>query len=466
MWKPWIICMLVICQGFGPCVAVAQEESTDQVRSLTLSPMPEAREALKYRLETPASKLKNANAALLYHSAAAQCPEDGQDKLYDKIDQWRDMPVDQWPRDEVSEALGRFSASFRLIELAAARSRCEWDMPIEEGFAMLMPALSTYRQLAFALSLRLRLEIADGEVDQALDTFRQGLAMARGIGEGPTIIQDLVAIAIGAMMFREMHEFIAMPEAPNLYWALSDLPMPFISLRQSMSYEYDLMYWELPELRDLDQKILSESSALALVNKTFRKFGESGMGDDVAFKLLPMAWVLTHYADAKAFLLERGRDASYLETVPAAQAVMLYQFQEFKEVRDTAFKWFSLPYAEYRMRAHEYDKAVSAVRQRGLKSNLFTMFLPALSRIRFLEARVSRDIELIRVLEALRMHAADQGAFPKTLADVTVVPVPKDPVTGEPFLYEYEDARHVRVEAPPVEEQNRKRPVFELTLRQ
>ena len=466
MCKRWMIVLLMLCQVLGPCVAGAQEDTSIQLRSLTLSPMAEAREALKIRLQTRMSEQKNANAAVLYHSAAAQCPEDGEDKLYDKLDQWRDMPTDELPRDEVRKALHQFRASFRLIELAVVRSHCEWDMPIEEGFAMMMPSLATYRRIAFALSLKLRLEIADGQVDEALATLTSGLAMARGIGEGPTLIQDLVGIAIGAMMFRHVGDFMAMPEAPNLYWALTDLPVPLISLRQSMSYEYDMMYWEIPELRDLGQKVLSDAQASALVNKMFKKFADAGMWENMASKLLPLGWVMVHYVDAKAFLADRGFEASRIEAMPAAQTVMLYQFQEFKEVRDTAFKWFSLPYAEYRMRAHEYDKAVSAVRQRGLKSNLFTMFLPALSRIRFLEARVSRDIELIRVLEALRMHAADQGAFPKTLADVTVVPVPKDPVTGEPFLYEYEDARHVRVEAPPVEEQNRKRPVFELTLRQ
>ncbi len=63
------------------------------------------------------------------------------------------------------------------------------------------------------------------------------------------------------------------------------------------------------------------------------------------------------------------------------------------------------------------------------------------------------------------MHAAaNQGSFPKALDDVTIVPVPKDPVTGQAFVYTYKDNRHVRLEAPEVPEQKNKRPVFELTL--
>jgi hypothetical protein len=455
-----------MCQFFGASPAGAQEDSTVQLRSLTVSLMPEAREALKVRLMPRMFDLKNANAAVLYQSAAAECPQGREDKLFDKIDQWRDMPVEELPRDEVSKALNQFSTSFRLIDLAAVRSRCEWDMPIEEGFSMLMPSLSTYRSLVFALSVKLRLEIADGKVDEALRTLRSGLAMARGIAEGPTLIQDLVGIAISALMFKNVGEFMALPDFPNLYWALSDLPVPFISLRQSLSYEYDIMYWEIPELRDLDQKLLSDSQASALVNKMFKKFGDAGFWDHSATRLLPLAWVMMHYVDAKAFLADRGMDASRIEAMPAAQVVMLYQFQEFKEVRDGMFKWFTLPYAQYRVHADEYDKTADKITQRGLKSNVFAIFLPALSRCRFLEARLCRDIEMLRVIEALRMHAAaNQGAFPKTLDDVTVVPLPDDPVTGGAFVYVYKDSRHVRLEVPKAKEQNKKRPVFELTLR-
>jgi hypothetical protein len=64
------------------------------------------------------------------------------------------------------------------------------------------------------------------------------------------------------------------------------------------------------------------------------------------------------------------------------------------------------------------------------------------------------------------MHAAaNNGTFPKALDDVTVVPVPLDPVTGDAFVYVYTDSRHVRVEAPEVKEQPKKRLVYELTLR-
>jgi hypothetical protein len=465
MCKPWMIGLLVTCQMLALCVAGAQEDQTIQLRSLTLSPMPEAREALKYRLSPRAYELQNTNAAILYQSAAAWCPEGDDDDLDDKIDQWRDMPIKDLPRDDVLAALGRFRASFRSIELATSRGRCEWDMPMEEGFSMLLPSLSTFRKMAFALSVKTRLQVADGQTDEALATITHGLAMGRGIAQGPTLVQDLVGISISAMMFKNTSELMGSPNAPNLYWALTELAVPYVDFRQSMGYEYDMMYWEIPELRDLEGETLSEAQASALVGKTFKRFSDAGLGEQEFLGLLPMAWVMLHYADAKLFLTDRGMAASRFEAMPAAQAVILYQFKEFREVRDSVFKWLALPYSQYRVHAEQHNKAIRTVSQRGSKTNLFAMYLPGLSRCRFLGARLCRDIDILRVIEALRLHAAaNQGAFPKTLDEVTLVPIPVDPVSGQPFVYTYRGSRHVRLEAPEVREQTKKRPVFELTM--
>ncbi len=465
MCKSWKIWSLVACLMVGACVAGEEEEGTVQVRHLTLSPVGEAREALKHRLMPRTYELKDTNAALQYQSAAAQCPEKGEEDIYDKIDTWKGMPLDDLPRDEIQDVLRQFSAAFRSIELATSRRRCEWDMPMEEGFSMLLPSLSKYRRMTFALALKARLQVADGQSDEALATITHGLAMGRGIAEGPTLIQDLVGIGISAAMLKNTSELMGSPDAPNLYWALSELPSPLVDFRQSMGYEYDLMCWEIPELLDIDDKIFSPAQASALVGKTFKKFSDAGGGGDRFLDLLPMAWVMLHYTDAKAFLAECGVAASRIEAMPAAQAVMMYQFQEFREVRDSLFKWLALPYPQYRLHADQHGKAMRAASERGLKTNLFMMYLPALSRCRFLGARLCRDVDLLRVIEALRLHAAaNEGAFPKTLDDVTLVPVPVDPVSGQPFVYTYKDSQHVRLEAPEVSEQIKKRPVFELTM--
>ena len=370
MCKRWMIAIYVLCQILTLTNVIRADVDDIQIHELTVSPVSESCPALRYRLQKRVYQLKNDNAAVLYHSAIEECPQ-GDDNLFEKIDQWRDMPLDQLPCGEVRQALYPFRPTFRCLELAALRSRCEWDMPIEEGFSMLMPSLGTYRKIAYALSVQARLEIAEGQIDEALDTLTTGLSLARGLGKGPTVIQDLVGIAIAAVMFDQVGELIESPETPNLYWALTELPSPLIDLRHSLSYEYDLMFWEIPELRDLDQKILSEAQAAELVRKTFQKFSDAGLWDQIDFDMLPMAWVMMHYVDAREFLFERNWELSRIEALPAAQVVMLYQFHEFQEAKDEMFKWMTLPYRQYREYIEKSDQAFDEVSQRGIKRKSF-----------------------------------------------------------------------------------------------
>jgi hypothetical protein len=51
--------------------------------------------------------------------------------------------------------------------------------------------------------------------------------------------------------------------------------------------------------------------------------------------------------------------------------------------------------------------------------------------------RADRIIALLRIFEALRLKAAShEGKLPDSLAGITEVPIPNDPVTGKAFEYE------------------------------
>jgi len=64
------------------------------------------------------------------------------------------------------------------------------------------------------------------------------------------------------------------------------------------------------------------------------------------------------------------------------------------------------------------------------------------------------------------MFAAEHsGQFPASLGEITAVPIPTDPVTGEDFIYRRIDARNARLEAPVSPAESSRRPVYELTVR-
>ena len=50
--------------------------------------------------------------------------------------------------------------------------------------------------------------------------------------------------------------------------------------------------------------------------------------------------------------------------------------------------------------------------------------------------RLQRQVDALRCIEALRLYAAaHKGKLPARLDDITVVPIPTDPVTSKPFGY-------------------------------
>ena len=79
-----------------------------------------------------------------------------------------------------------------------------------------------------------------------------------------------------------------------------------------------------------------------------------------------------------------------------------------------------------------------------------SLFLPAVQAFRSATVRHERDIATLRVLEALRIHAAAQdGRLPEKLSDITEVPIPLDPVSGKPFEYRLE-GKTAHLQGPPL----------------
>ena len=72
---------------------------------------------------------------------------------------------------------------------------------------------------------------------------------------------------------------------------------------------------------------------------------------------------------------------------------------------------------------------------------LASLLVPALQISRGAQVRLAREVASIRVIEALRMYAAEHhGQLPKRLADIDKFPVPTNPATEKPFEYRLEGA--------------------------
>jgi hypothetical protein len=453
-------------------ISYGADNKTDksiEIITLSLPPASEPVPALSYRLLPRYIDQKTGNAALLYYSAAGLYPDGNTEELDENINKWRDLPVEQLNRKEVEEVLSSFSSCFHQIKLAAQRNSCEWELPIEDGFAMLLPNLGTYRKITYAMELQIRIDIADGHFDKALEMMQQGMYMGVNIAKGPTLIHNLVGIAIDALVLKNIESMIQKPNSPNLYWALSSLPKPLIDMHKAIQYEHEMVFIDFPKLRNIETEILTSQQASEIISNLINKIQSlTGEGNNSSFmKFLPAGFVMIHYSDAKQYLAKKGFTQEQINAMPAAQAVLIYQKQQYQEIADNIFKWLEIPYNQSQPYMLKSQDQLSSIENQGIKTNLFSNLLPGLSRVSFLQARLERNIAMLRTIEAIRIYAAaNSGQIPEKLSDITSVPVPSDPVTGKDFIYQRTDLHNARFEAPNAPDESQKRPVYKLTIKQ
>jgi hypothetical protein len=424
------------------------------------APMP----ALRYELLPTFREQIRGNAALPYHRAILLATENrGPDwkKSFEadqKIDELAGLPLKDIPLDELRSYLQSWRSVLREVEGGAKRDSCDWDLERRidaDGIGVLLPEVQKMRELARALSLRCRLHIAEGKLDEALADVRTGFAMARHTGKGPTLIQALVGFALFQIFAQRLEQILEMPDCPNLYWALTALPRPFHSMRKPIEGEVRSLEGSLPVLRDLEKGPMSTEQVRAALEHWslgFQRLSEGSEDAVVHGRLATAAAVALQFPNARQALLRMGKSEAELDAMPAGQVVLLEAVLRFKSVRDEMFVWFHLPYYE----AREGVAKASAKADRQVKESLspfaaqLMMMLPAVEKVHLASVRSERRIMALRVIEALRMHAAANGGkFPTQLADISIVPVPFDPVTGKSFDYELADGKALLSAPPP-----------------
>lgn len=213
------------------------QPSASEPVELTLYPAKAAEPSENYRLLPTADEQTDADAVPLYEKALRSFPSDLQ---MDQIYGWLKMPPEQLPREQVRAALGKLKPTLELLEEAARCRRCDWPYVDDDTMSLNLPQ---YRTLVFFLDLQVRLQVAQGQHDEAIRTVQTGLAVAKHLGKGPTLLQGMIGVGVGARICRQLEQFVQSPNAPSLYEALRNLPRPFIDLTGQAK-------WEDPDIRE------------------------------------------------------------------------------------------------------------------------------------------------------------------------------------------------------------------------
>jgi hypothetical protein len=432
---------------------------TETVVRLTVQPVAAPRPALRYLLLPEYRELNPGNPIPAYLRCMLDEYVAGPQAIQ-RRERLLALPLDQLPARDLKDYGGRV---LRRADWAARLDKPDWHIMRQvktEGIGLLLPDLQPIRELARALKLRLRGEVALHRYDDAVSTAKTLFALSRHTGEHPILVGNVVAMAMAYEAIGPLEEMLEQPACPNLYWALTNLPCPLIDVRSAMHGDLACLRGEFREMDDTAPMTAGQIKGFVRHMDLVRRLEANPAKDGGTQAYLHQRTKDPAAVEAaRRRLAEVGYPRDLVGQFPSDQVILLDEWRDFEVRRDEFAKLMNLPYWQIE----------AVVRPAELKpgKGLFHLLLPALHRVRRLQGRLDQRVALLRHVEALRLYSAGHGGkLPPKLADVGV-PLPDDPFTGKPFSYRVDgDTAHLRGSPPAGEEKNAAYNVrYEVTIR-
>jgi hypothetical protein len=388
------------------------------------------------------------------------------------------MPLGELPLGEIRSKLEVVGPVLREVDEAARRRHCDWLLDDRtEGYFMPIPEVQLLRQIVRVLPVRARYELALGHEAEALRALQTGYVLANHLGRGPTFIHLLVGVAAAGLQSPVLEEILQRPGMPNLYWALTVLPHPFVNMDPPTRFEWLSLEHTFPGLKQLEEGPMTPSQVRALQADIGKMLGELSLGKPNLVQVMAQAWMQSQaYPAARKALLTEGLTAAQVEAMPAPQVVALNALHRYRAAGDDYVPWLNVP--DFR-HASDYPKARERLEQSGRDLNQVLFFSgvglggaeigpPSFEKIANAVGRTERRFAGLRCIEALRLYAmGHNGRLPASLKDITEVPVPVDPVTNRSF--EYQVKGHAAKLTAPLQDGDKtpklERLYYEITLR-
>jgi hypothetical protein len=422
----------------------------EAVVHLTVRPMPAPKPVLRYQLLPELRELNPGNAAQNYLKCFMEqryfffTKEAAAERAH-----YQTMPLAELPVDKLLH-YGGFALT--QADWAARLDALDWQTleRIQNGGMEPLPdELGPLQDLAAALQVRFRAEVAGRHFDDALRTAKTMFALGRHLGDHPTEVADLVGLWVAHLSLGTLEEMVQQPGCPNLYWALTDLPCPLVDLRKGVQGDRTLVAADLRLLHDdtpmtepeIEEFVSHLSGAIGFARE------QSGRPPrNVRVRLQARVKDSERVRAAGQRLVEAGYVPDLVKTFPLTQVILVDEKRDYEVQRDERMKLLALPLCQI-------DSLGDGKKEESDGDGLLADLLPHIIKLRRTQGQLERQIALLRHVEALRMYAAEHdGKLPAKQSDIPV-PLPIDPVSGKPFVYAIDGATaHIRGSSVQAEE--------------
>jgi hypothetical protein len=437
--KSFMLCTAIVLGLLGTtALAVDQQKPTDSTdkKSFDITPAAPPTPALKYQLMfDDAGDRIPGNAAILYLDSVLLLNAEKREQIHNAVEAYA---ADKKVFSSIADSI-EATAALKEVELAGRRIDCNWESPFREmGAETLLPHLEPLlKGVGRLLWVRAHRQIEQGMTDEAIKTIRLGYEMSDKIGREGTLVSALVALAVSGMMDDCVAELASRPEAPNMFWALSELPARQTLLRHSLDVESQWALRPLPKLENVrtDEQLSAEQwrRIFANIQRLVDLGSPSGHAQlpdvvkDTSKETLEKA--KSEYAAAHHLAAEQ------MAGVDPICVLGEYYFRQFEIAYDEWSKCRGLAYPALIERAKAFDAWSKNLKQEQ-RANPLAQTLPVMTNAVRQFARADRQLAALTAVEALRAYAAANGGkLPEQLDDVVETPIPTNPMTGKPFAY-------------------------------
>jgi hypothetical protein len=367
------------------------------------------------------------------------------------------MPIAKLPLKNLREVNQFFDPIYDdNLQTAFERSSCDWELGLEDmrGLKLLtfmLQDVQQCREMARMLMLRTRLAIAEKRYDDAVTSMRNQYRIGSDVAKMPFLVCGLLGLAIDGYNNSTVTELIASQDSPNMYWALAGLPQPLIDLRPVMQFEMDNVPRIFPLIDRTETTQHAPQEWNRLYTQTIREYSKaagilsvSGNGkelDDAEAGVAATGLALTGYSHAKASLIARGMDRDRVEKMAVGQVIAIYTERVSRKYADEYEKLWYMPFVDMHKVGDSVEKRLYDAKPFGPSEDreifpTVSVLIQPIPVARAAQVSVERELAALQVIETLRMFAADHdGKLPKTLNEITAVPVPNNPATGKAFKY-------------------------------
>ncbi|MBG85462.1 MAG: hypothetical protein CMO80_00985 [Verrucomicrobiales bacterium] len=432
---------------------------------LSLSPQANPRLGLQYELLPKLETQRSGNAALAYYNIILANRDSGLKKFLEETGKSLGKNPSKDDLTKIEKTLKGYRPTLANLARAASYRHCDWQAHLEDGFAALLPYLADLRRLSELALLQARVDLTKRRFGQAIGNMQTAMAIADHASQDRTLIGSLVGIAITRKVGVVLQTYVQTKGAPNLHWALSDLPRPMFNLRDALHWERSWHKIQVPELAEVGPE--NVRVPMEKISKLMRE--PTGSDPQAIDRSADKSAREAAVKSARTRLRGLGVTPAQLSKLSPLETVFLSEFDRYRELSHDLFKWANLPYPQNHTHIAAAGKKASewGAEKRGKYDPFpFHTFFPALSKANERFATTERNLDAWRCIEAIRHHLANNnGKFPGSLEQIQGVAVPLNAMTGKDFRYELKGNTATLTARTPANHDAGDTTVYELSVR-